>query len=63
MNKKIHLEFKIGLILIDQNQFFSMKPSNMKYIFSFKTYDKKTVEKCRNGYVAENRIVFKLYKL
>ena len=61
--KKYFSKLKIGLILIDLNQIFPMKPSKFEIFFSVESYDTKTAETCRNCYGAEERIVSKLSKV
>ena len=64
-------QFKIGSILIDLNENFQMKPSELKTYFWVKSYDKKkTTENFRNFYDAEklqitncDRTILKLVKL
>ena len=63
MGKKILFEYKIGLILINLNQTFPMKPSEFKISILVESYDEKTAENYRNRYVAEKRIVSKLSKI
>ena len=40
-----------------------MKPSELKITISVKSYDEKTADKYRNGYVAEKRTISKLWKI
>ena len=53
MDKKICLKFKIGFIMIGLNQIFLLKRSYFEISLSVESYDKKTDENCRNGYIAE----------
>ena len=40
-----------------------MKPSEFKFSISVESYDEKTAENYRNGYVAEKRIVSNMSKI
>ena len=40
-----------------------MKPSEYKISIQVESYDEKTAENCRNGYVAAERIVSKLQEI
>ena len=55
MDIKIFLKFWIGLIQIELNQIFPMKPSEFEISLSVESYAKKTDENCWNGYVAEKK--------
>ena len=57
---KLFFEFDIGYILIELNQIFPMKPSELKISLSVESYDEKPDENEQNCYVAEKRIVSKL---
>ena len=64
MDTKIYFKYKIGLILIHLNHIFPMKTSKFEISLLVESYDKKkSAENCRNGYVAEKRLVFKLLKI
>ena len=61
--KKYFFKFKIELTPIDLTQLFPMKPSEFEISLQSKVMRKKSAENCRNGYVAEKGIVFKLLKM
>ena len=63
MDKKNIFKIEIGLVLIELNQIFPMKSLEFKISLSVASYNKKTDENCRNVYVSENRIVYKLLKI
>ena len=49
--KKIFLHFEIQYILIDLNWIFLIKPSELKTSILVESYDEKTSENYRKGYV------------
>ena len=56
-------QFGIGYILIDLSSIFPIQSQEFKISISVKTHDEKTAENYRKGYVAEKRIVSKLWKI
>ena len=56
MDKKIYYRISKGLIRIDLNEVFPMKPSKFDISHSVESYDKKTAENRRNFNDAEKRI-------
>ena len=62
MDKKIFFSI-LNRVYSDEINKFSMKPSKFKISISVENYDEKSVEKDRNCYVAEERIVSKLSKI
>ena len=58
--RKIFSKFEIGMVLIDLNQNFPMKPSEFEISLSVESYEKKPDKNCRNGNVVEKRIISKL---
>ena len=55
IDERTFFKFEIEYILI--------KPSELKNFNSVESYDEKTVENCRNSYIAKNCIVSKLLKI